>query len=136
MRAKFFLNGLLSLVGVVNASSQVYVATKGSDAASGTKMLPVVTISHAVEMARTAKVHEVVLGGGTYRLSSPLIFRADVESGDWREGCAERRLGDWWMEARWKSCLVGGAVAEGCGNAAPDLCGWSERKKNAWARSG
>jgi hypothetical protein len=60
----------------VNASSQVFVSVRGSDSAKGTKSSPVAMIAHAMELARSADAHTVILESGVHRLGEPLILTA------------------------------------------------------------
>lgn len=52
----------------------IFVSPDGSDLASGTSDEPVQTISRAISLARQGGAKEIVLKGGTYRVSDSLIL--------------------------------------------------------------
>ena len=65
---------LLSMVFSPLLSAQIVVSPTGNDNATGSIGAPIRTLEHAVQLARTAPGHVVVLQGGTYRLASPVIL--------------------------------------------------------------
>ena len=74
--------GLLLLLATfpLFATTEFYVATNGSDTAAGTQTDPFLTLSRAQAAVRALPPREkpvtVWVRGGTYYLSSPLVFTA------------------------------------------------------------
>lgn len=103
------------------ASAQTYVSPQGSDANPGTAARPVLSIQHALELSRSAKKHEIVLRGGTYRLAEPIrlsaadsgvafvaergahaVISGGVRISEWREVDARRHV--------WAAAVPGAVV--------------------------
>jgi hypothetical protein len=63
-----------ALLCTISASAQIYVSPKGDDSAAGTAKHPVRTLAHARDLARAQKQNEILLAGGTYRLTQPLAL--------------------------------------------------------------
>jgi hypothetical protein len=59
---------------IASSGAQVYVSPNGSDDAAGTLRHPVRTLAHARDLAHSQQKKQVLLGGGVYRLSTPLVL--------------------------------------------------------------
>ena len=91
MKISHWLGGLLLGAGLCSCTPQAdfYVAVNGDDANPGTKARPFATVARARDAVRsinpkvpskTAKPIIVFIGGGTYFLNEPLVFRPEDSS--------------------------------------------------------
>jgi hypothetical protein len=58
------------------ALGQIYVSPNGNDTDAGTPSSPVRTLAHALALAHGKNNRRIVLRGGTYRLTEPLVLTA------------------------------------------------------------
>jgi len=59
---------------IVGSGAQVYVSPTGNDKAAGTQRHPVRTLPHALDLVSTEKNKQILLEGGLYRLTEPLML--------------------------------------------------------------
>jgi Fibronectin type III domain/Right handed beta helix region len=59
---------------IAGSGAQVYVSPTGNDEAPGTLRRPVRTLAHARDLVRSKENKQILLEGGVYRLSDPLVL--------------------------------------------------------------
>lgn len=63
-----------ALLAVPAVTAQIYVSPHGNNGATGTAKHPVRTLAHARDLARAQRQSRILLAGGVYRLTQPLVL--------------------------------------------------------------